>query len=279
MILAWTTLLLAGAWAVTAQPAPLTLTRPSSATRIALGGEAVEFDVLIGSGDRDNNTVVQLTTRLWQSAGSMVAPVSPAVTNEATLVAGRGLFQARATMPLVRSATEMWLVCRAADLSNTATHFRIVALPEPPLLAFARTANNRVLATSDLPEAFTTWLESRGLKISTAAAFDADLSKPLLWLVADRPGEQPGSAYLRMKQLARSGAPVVWLSNHDAFSAHLPRIVHWHHLTGAQSVICLPAIWQTELEEDLAVEYQFAEILKKAIDPDSLTRSLVASGH
>jgi hypothetical protein len=277
MILAWTTLLLAGACAVIAQPAPTALVLPASATRIALAGETIEFDVVIESGDRANNTAVQVTTRLWQSAGSMVAPVAPAVSSIVTLIGGRGLFQAQETMPSVRSATEMWLVCRATGLTNTATHFRILVLPEPPLLAFARTATNHVIATSKLPQPFATWLASRGFHIYTTAKLDTDAPKPLLYLVTDRPGERPESAYLRIKQLACSGAPVVWFSNQDGFSAHLPAIVHWHHFPGAQAVIRVPATWQTELETDLAVEYQFAEILKAASDPDSAARELAAS--
>lgn len=277
MSLAWKVLFLAGSGAAIAQQAPLILVEPTRNTRVALSGATVEYLVVVESADPNANAVVQVTSRLWQSAGSLVAPVSPTVTNAATLVSGRGLFEARATIPSVRSATEMWMRCQPERQTTAAMNLRMVALPEAPLFALARAATtNFVVATSDLPQRFSNWLDSRRIDNYTALEPDAATQKPLLWLVADRPAEQPAAVLRRIKQLARSGAPVIWFSSYQDFSATVPAVVHWHHLPDAPPVIRLPASWQTELENDLVVEYQFAEIVKAAIDPNSTARSLAA---
>ena len=278
MSLPWITLLLAGTCTAIAQPVRYLLVEPASATRVALSGETVEFTVVIEGADRDANAVVQVSSRLWQSAGTLAAPISPAVTSEATLVAGRALATARATIPSVRSATEMWMRFQVEHQTNAATAFRIVALPEPPLLALARTAINLNVATSDLPQPLTDWLTSRGIANHTALESDIATLAPSLWLRADPPAGQIESAVLRIKHLALSGVPVVWFSSHDDFAATLPAVVHWHHLPDAQPVIYLPATWQTELANDLAVEYEFAKVLKSAIDPNSTARSCTATG-
>lgn len=276
MIPPWTALLLAGTWMAIAQPVRYLLAEPASVTRVALSGETVEFTVVIEVADRNTNAVVHVSSRLWQTAGTLSAPVSPAVTNEAALVAGRGLVTTRATIPSVRSATEMWMRFQMEHQTNAATTFHIVALPEAPLLALARVATNLTVATSDLPQPLTDWLTSRGIANHTALESDAAMPPPSLWLRADPPTGHIESAFLRIKHLARSGVPVAWFSSHDDFSATLPAVVHWHHFPDARTVICLPASWQTGLANDLAVEYQFVKILKAAIDPNSTARSLAA---
>ena len=274
----WTALLLAGTWTAIAQPVRYLLVEPASATRVALSGETVEFTIVIDVADRNANAVVQVNSRLWQSAGTLAAPVSPAVTNGATLVAGRGFVTTRATIPSVRSATELWMRFQGEHQTNAATNFRILALPEPPLLALARAATNFTVATSNLPQPLTDWLTSRGIANHTALESDAATQPPSLWLRADPPAGQVESAFLRIKHLARSGVPVVWFSCHDDSSATLPAVVHWHHFPCAQTVICLPSTWQTELANDLAVEYEFAKVLNSAIDPNSTARSRTATG-